>query len=161
MTTTDHHTTAVVEADADVPLIHITRDFHATPERVIAAHTDPELFARWCGPDSLSTRIDGWDARTGGSWSFTNLDAAGEEYSFHGSFHEVTEDRIVQTFTFDGWPEAVSLETLRVEDLGDGWTRLRSQSLYDSFEGRAAMLESDMETGVQEGYRKLDALLAA
>ena len=46
------------------------------------------------------------------------------------------------------------------EDLGDGWTRLHAASLTDSFEGRDAWLASGMEVGVNEGYAKLDALLA-
>jgi hypothetical protein len=49
---------------------------------------------------------------------------------------------------------------LRFEDLGDGRTRLHAQSLVDSLEGRDQWLASDMETGVEEGYAKLDALVA-
>ncbi len=62
--------------------------------------------------------------------------------------------------TFEGMPDDVSLETLSFEDLGDGWTRLHAQSLVDSFEGRDAWLASGMEEGVDQGYAKLDALLA-
>ncbi|MFC7464641.1 SRPBCC family protein [Brachybacterium sp. GCM10030252] len=160
MNVTDRLTTAAIEADPDVPLIRITRDFPATPEQIVRAHTDPDLYAQWVGPKDLSTRIDHWDARTGGSWAFTNIRGE-EEYSFHGCFHEVSENRIVQTFTFDGWPEGVSLETMRFEDLGDGWTRMHSQSLTDSFEARGQMLESGMEVGINEGYAKLDELLEA
>ncbi|MEE1650635.1 SRPBCC family protein [Brachybacterium sp. J144] len=160
MTTTDRLTTAAIEADPELPLIRITRDFRASAAQLFRAHTNPEIYSRWCGPKSLDTRIDHWDARTGGSWAFTTIDrATEEEYSFHGCFHEVREDRLVQTFTFDGWPDGVSLDTMTFEDLGDGWTRMHSTSLLDSFEGRAAMLESGMEVGVNEGYEKLDALL--
>ena len=53
-----------------------------------------------------------------------------------------------------------ALGTLWFEDLGDGRTRLRTQSLCDSFEGRDAWLRSGMETGVDEGYAKLDRMLA-
>lgn len=157
---TEHLTTATIAADPEVPLVRITRDFHAAPAQLIRAHTDPELYAQWVGPESLSTRIDHWDARTGGSWAFTNI-RGDERFSFHGSFHEITEERIVQTFTFDGWPEGVALETMRFEGLGDGWTRMHSQSLTDSFEGRNQMLDSGMDVGVHEGYAALDALLAA
>lgn len=150
---------AHIEADPNVPLIRITRDFAATPAQLMRAHLDSELYARWVGPHDIETRIDYWDARTGGSWRFLNI-RDGEEYGFHGSFHEVSDERIVQTFTFEGWPEGVSLETLRFEDLGDGRTRLHAQSLVDSFEGRDAWLESGMETGVNDGYAKLDALVA-
>jgi len=85
----------------------------------------------------------------------------GMQFGFHGCFHEVGTDRIVQTFTFDGQPDDVALETLWFEDLGEGRTRLHSQSLVDSFEGRDQWLASDMETGVEEGYAKLDALVAS
>ncbi|MET0489301.1 MAG: polyketide cyclase, partial [Acidimicrobiales bacterium] len=57
-------------------------------------------------------------------------------------------------------PEGVALETLHLEDLGDGRTRLTATSLVDSFESRDAVVASGMETGVIEGYNKLDALLA-
>mgnify|MGYP002653866534 FL=1 len=160
---TDRLTTARIEADPDVPIIRITRDFEATPAQLFRAHTDPDLYARWVGPDDLSTRVEHWDARRGGSWRFVNIrEAEGEteEYAFRGCFHEVREDRIVQTFTFEGMPDAVSLETLTFEDLGDGWTRLHAQSLVDSFEAREGMLASGMETGIQQGYAKLDGLLA-
>lgn len=157
---TDRYDTARVEADPNVPLVRITRDFAATPEQVQRAHVDPDLFARWVGPNDVTTRIDHWDARSGGSWAFTNIRGA-DEYSFHGCFHEVSPTRLVQTFTFDGFPESVALETLTLTDLGDGRTRLVAQSLVDSFEGRDQWLASGMEPGVNDGYAKLDALLAA
>lgn len=150
---------AAIEADPTVPAIRITRDFAATPAQLFRAHTDRELFARWIGPDSTSTRIETWDARTGGSWRYVAADGD-QEYGFHGCFHEVREDRIVQTFTFEGMPDGVALEALSFEDLGDGRTRLHAHSLVDSFEMRDAMLSSGMDVGVSEGYAKLDAMLA-
>ena len=160
MNTTEHLTTARIEADPDLPIIRITRDFRATTEQLHRAHTDPDVYARWVGPDSITTTIDHWDARTGGSWRFLNVRGE-EEYAFHGSFHEVGPDRIVQTFTWEEQPEGVSLDTLTFEDLGDGWTRLHAQSLVDSFEGRDAWLRSGMEVGVNDGYAKLDRILDA
>jgi uncharacterized protein YndB with AHSA1/START domain len=149
---------ATIEADPDLPIIRVTRDFDATPAQVMKAHTDPALFARWCGPNSMTTRIIEWDATTGGRWRYVN-ERDGEKYGFHGCFHEISARRIVQTFTFDGQPDGVSLETLRLEDLGNGGTRLTGQSLVDSFTARDQWLASGMEIGVNEGYAKLDALL--
>jgi hypothetical protein len=66
----------------------------------------------------------------------------------------------VQTFTYEGAPESVSLQTLTFTDLGDGRTRLHAMSLCDSFEVREMWLhESGMEVGVHQGYAKLDGLL--
>ena len=159
MTSTTHREARIV-ADPDVPLIRITREFDAPPEKVYRAHVDPDLVARWMGPDSTQTRIDSWDARTGGSWRYTAIHE-GQEYGFHGSFHELRpSELIVQTFTFDGMPDGVALEKLVLEDLGNGRTRLTATSLVDSFADRDAFLASGMDVGVNEGYAKLDALLA-
>lgn len=149
-----------IEADTTVPVIRITRDFQATPEQLFRAHTDPELFKRWIGPDSTRTRIDHWDARTGGSFRYVSIADDGTEYGFRGCFHEVRPDRVVQTFTFEGEPDGVALETLWFEGLGNGRSRLHTQSLVDSFQARDAWLKSGMETGVQEGYAKLERMLA-
>ena len=159
MTTT--RTKARIEADEKVPMIHIYRDFAATPAQLFRAHTDPELFARWVGPTDIGADIDYWDARDGGSWRYTA--SRGEEFTtaFRGCFHTVSPERIVQTFTWEGDPDGVALETLTFEDLGDGRTRLCAQSLSDSFEARDAWLRSGMEIGVDQGYAKLDALLAS
>lgn len=156
MTTT---TQATIEADERLPIIRISRDFAATPAQLLAAHTDPELFAQWVGPDGMETEITVWDARDGGEWRFVSQ-RDGQEYAFRGCFHQVDEHRIVQTFTYEGDPDGVALETLTFEDLGDGRTRLHAQSLVDSFEGRDAWLRSGMEVGVNEGYAKLDRVLA-
>ncbi len=157
-TTTQRETQIV--ADPDVPLIRITREFDFPREQVFRAHTDPELFARWVGPRGTETRIDVFDCRPGGSYRFVSV-AEGEEYGFRGCFHDVRPDElIVQTFTFEGMPDGVALEKFHLEDLGDGRCRLTSTSLCDSFADRDAMLSSGMDVGVNEGYAKLDALLA-
>ena len=148
-----------IEADPKLPVIRMTRDFAATPEQLFRAHTDPELFVKWVGPSSLDTRIEEWDARSGGHFRFVST-RDGAEFAFRGCFHEVRPDRIVQTFTYEGDPDGVALETLWFEDLGNGRARLRTQSLVDSFEGRDAWLASGMEVGVNEGYAKLEEMLA-
>jgi uncharacterized protein YndB with AHSA1/START domain len=159
MTSTSSRHQVAIEADPNLPIIRMTRDFDATPAELMRAHTDPQLFARWVGPDGMTTTILDWDATTGGRWRYV-ASRDGQEFAFHGSFHEVGDDRIVQTFTFDGQPDDVALETLWFEDLGDGRTRLHAQSLVDSFEGRDQWLASGMEVGVEQGYAKLDALVA-
>lgn len=158
-TTATRYPEAAIEAVPDLPIVTITRDFRASPAQLMRAHTDPELFARWIGPDGMDTRIEEWDCRSLGSWRYVAA-RDGEEYGFRGTFPLITDDKIVQTFSFDAMPDAIALETLWFEDLGDGTTRLHAQSLCDSIEGRDGMLSSGMDVGVHEGYAKLDGLLA-
>ena len=155
---TGHRKTQIV-ADPDVPLVRIIREFDAPVEKVYRAHVDPELVAQWMGPNSTQTRITEWDARTGGSWRYVACEGD-NEYGFYGSFHELRPNElIVQTFTFEGMPDGVALERLVLEDLGNGRTRLTSTSLVDSFEGRDAFIASGMESGVVQGYERLDEVL--
>lgn len=158
-TSTQRYDRAAIEPDPTVPMIHVWRDFSATPAQLFRAHTDRVLFARWVGPEDVGADIEHWDARDGGSWRYT---AGRDDFStsFRGCFHTVREDRIVQTFTWEGMPDGVALETLTFEDLGDGRTRLHATSLCDSFEARDQWLASGMEVGVNDGYAALDRLLA-
>ncbi len=159
MTTTGTRQTEIT-ADPDLPLIRITREFEAPPAKVFRAHTDPDLVVRWLGPRQTEMRIDHFDCRTGGSYRYVHI-SDGNEYGFHGSFHEVRPtDVIVQTFTFEGEPDGVALERLVLEDLGGGRTRLTATSLVESFETRDAILASGMEDGLRQSYERLDELLA-
>ena len=158
MTTTTNETQ--ITLDPKVPLVRITREFDAPREKVFRAHADPELIVKWLGPRNTEMRIDHHDCRTGGSYRYVHL-SNGNEYGFHGSFHEVRpSELIVQTFTFEGEPDGVALERLVLEDLGNGRTRLTATSLVDSIEARDAFVASGMEYGVRESYERLDELLA-
>jgi uncharacterized protein YndB with AHSA1/START domain len=160
MTTVAHHETEI-HVDQDVPLVRITREFDAPPEKVYRAHVDPDLVARWNGPRDLEMTIGTWDARTGGEYRYVHR-RGDEEYGFRGTFHELRPgELIVQTFTFEGMPDGVALEKVRLEALPGGRTRLVATSLVDSFADRDAFVASGMESGVIEGYEKLDDVLSA
>ena len=164
MSTTQHGTDriehATIEADPQLPTCRIVRDFDAPPEKVFRAWTDPALVARWMGPRSIDMDIDAWEATTGGRYRYDAVREGEVVASFYGSFHEVRpHERIVQTFTWEGMPDGVSLDIHTFVDLGDGRTRIDSLSVLETIEGRDAMLASGMETGVHEGYEKLDELL--
>lgn len=158
MTTRTNETEIIV--DPKVPLVRIIREFDAPPAKVFRAHTDADLVVQWLGPRDLEMRIEHFECRTGGSYRYIHTRGE-DDFAFHGSFHEVRPDDlvIVQTFTFEGAPDSVALERLRLEDLGGGRTRLVTTSLVDSFEDRDAMLASGMEGGIIEGYERLDELL--
>lgn len=160
----EHIVRVQVEAVANLPIVRMTRDFEASAADLVRAHTDPALFVQWIGPSDRRAIIDRWDARTGGEYRYAAVSGEGvtrDEQWFHGSFHHIGPDRLVQTFTWEPMPEQVSLDTMTFEDLGQGWTRLHATSLVDSIEARDAMLASGMQVGVDQGYAALDRLLAA
>jgi uncharacterized protein YndB with AHSA1/START domain len=158
MTMTRHETT--INVPEGLPLVEIVREFDAPPRAVYRAHVDPEMAMQWMGPRDITSTVDHWDARTGGSWRYVS--SRGEEtFAFFGSFHELRPDeRIVQTFAYEGLSDSVSLDILTLEPLEGGRTRLRVVSVVESVEGRDAFVATGMESGVVQGYEQLDELLA-
>jgi len=141
--------------------LFITREFDAPRELVFKAHTDSELFAQWIGPRGLTTTLEAFEPVSGGKWRFTQKDKDGNEFGFHGVFHEVSPERVIQTFEFDGLPESghVTLETMTLEELPNGRTKLTAQSVFQTVSDRDGMVQAGMEHGVNEGYERLDEIL--
>jgi len=142
--------------------LFIKREFDAPRELVFKAHTDPEIYVKWVGPREMKMTIEKWEARDGGSYRFTH-ERDGRKYGFLGVYHELmAPERIIGTFEFDGLPERghVILGTTRFEELPGGRCRLVHQSVFQSVEDRDGMIASGMERGVNDGYEKLDELLA-
>lgn len=152
----------VVTAEPGKQELFITREFDAPRELVFRAHTDPDLYVQWLGPHGYSMKLETFEPRSGGSWRYISGDDEGNEYAFHGVFHEVTPERMIQTFEFEGLPETghVVLETLKMQALPGNRTRITIQSVFQSVEDRDGMIQSGMEIGVNDGYERLDDLLA-
>jgi uncharacterized protein YndB with AHSA1/START domain len=148
-----------IDAPAGVPFIDITREFDAPRDLVFRAYSDPELIVQWLGPRKYRMDLQSWEPRDGGTWRYTHTDDQGNSFGFHGVFHgDQTPDGMVQTFEFDGWPGHVSLESVTFEER-DGKTIIRNHSVYQSVADRDGMIESGMESGLNEGFERLDELL--
>jgi len=151
-----------VTAPEGVPFIDFEREFDAPVEAVFRAHAEPDLIKQWLGPRGYEMKIERYDFRTGGGYRYLHSDPSGEAYAFNGVFHTVRPNEFaIQTFEFEGFPDIVSIESLTFEDLGGGRSRLRGHSVFPTVESRDGMVASNMETGMDEGYQRLDELLAA
>ncbi len=142
--------------------LFITREFDAPRELVFKAFTDPELYVQWLGPRMMKMKLEKFEPRSGGTWRYIHIDPQGNEYGFHGVYHEVLPpERLIDTFEFEGLPESghVTLETARFEALPGGRTRFNSQVIFQSAADRDGMIASGMEQGLSEGFERLDELL--
>ncbi|HEU0238680.1 MAG TPA: SRPBCC family protein [Micromonosporaceae bacterium] len=139
--------------------VTMSRVFAAPAELVWRATTEPEHVTAWWGPRALTTQIDVADVRAGGQWRYIQRDADGNEFAFHGVYHDViAPERVVQTFEYEGVPGHVLLETTTFEPV-DGGTRVTSTSVFQSIADRDGMVASGMEYGAREGYDRLAELL--
>jgi uncharacterized protein YndB with AHSA1/START domain len=138
--------------------IRIERIFNAPRERVFRAMTEPELVAQWWGRGNKLV-IERFEPKRGGHWRFVEHSEHGPQ-GFEGRFREVSPpERVVQTFEWDGMPGHVVVETIVLEDLGDGRTKIVNVSLFHTTEERDGMLSSGMDQGVHESYAALDRVL--
>jgi uncharacterized protein YndB with AHSA1/START domain len=139
--------------------IRIERIFNAPRDRVWKALTDPALIAQWWGRGNKLV-IERMEFHRGGHWRFVEHAPEGA-HGFEGRYREVTPpERVVQTFEWDGMPGHVVIETMTLEDLGDGRTKLVNVSLFHTTEERDGMLQSGMEQGLNQSYAALDKVLA-
>jgi uncharacterized protein YndB with AHSA1/START domain len=133
------------------------REFDAPRDVVFRALTDPSLIPSWWGPRKYETIVDEMEPRAGGRWRYINRGPEGE-FGFHGVYHEVTPERIVQTTEFEGFPGSVGLETATLEEV-DGTTLMVAVSLAPTVEARDAIVASGMESGARETYDRLDEVV--
>ncbi len=152
-----------IKAESGKQEIFIEREFDAPRELVFRAVMDPKLVTQWWGPRYYTTVVDKMEPRSGGQWRFINRDNEGHNFAFHGVYHEVLPpERVIDTFEFEGMPETghASLETMKLEELPGGRTKLTVQSVFQSVVDRDAMLSSGMEEGVKDTYNRLEEVLA-
>ena len=152
--------TATVTLPTDEQIL-ITREFDAPRELVYRAWTTPELVMRWWSGHQGTMKIAEIDLRVGGAWRFVMV-AKEEDYevAFHGEYREILpNERIVNTEVFEH-PSAEGEESLITVELAeqDGRTTLTMLCEYSSREVRDAVIDSGMETGMQEQMDLLEEI---
>jgi len=151
----------IVTAEPDKQEVFVTREFDAPRELVYKAHIDPNLYVQWLGPHGYEMILEEFEPVSGGKYRYVHKDKDGNEYGFHGTFHEMSIDNMVQTFEFDGYPGHVSLDTMTLEELSGGRTKATIHSVFQSVSDRDGMIQNGMEKGMSEGYERLDDILGA
>ena|SRR5579862_5841195 len=141
--------------------IRQVRELNAPRDLVFKVCTDPIHIPHWWGPRYLTTVVDKMDVKPGGLWRYVQHDPTGNEFAFHGVYHDVVApERTVSTFEWEGLPGHVILETTTFEALPDGRTRLIGSSIFQSVEDRDGMLSSGMQDGAEQSWDRLAELIA-
>ena len=149
----------IVSAEPGKQELFITREFDAPRELVYKAHIDPKLYVQWLGPHGYEMILETFEPVNGGKYRYVHKDKEGNEYGFHGTFHEMSLESMVQTFEFEGYPGHVSLDCMTLEELPGNRTRATIHSIFQSVSDRDGMVQNGMEKGVTEGYERLDGIL--
>lgn len=148
------------EAPTNEPIVIMTRTLHAPRALVWKAISEPQHLVRWFGPHAHENRVVTFDWRVGGKWKIETTIAGEHVVMFHGEYIEIAPiEKTVQTFGIEGMYDGqFSIDTLTLEDLGDE-TLYKTVSRLPDVASRDGMMASGMETGVVEGFERLDAML--
>ncbi|MEA2273890.1 MAG: hypothetical protein QOI98_2598 [Solirubrobacteraceae bacterium] len=147
---------ATVTPQGDSDLL-IERVFDAPAHLVWRAATEPDLIRRWWGANRAEVTHVEVDLRVGGKWRYVSKLPDGSTFAFYGEYRQIDPGRsVTQTETFEAFPDDPSLNTMTLEELGDGRTQMRVLCRYNSPEGRAAVIASGMEAGMQDAYDLLE-----
>ena len=148
-------------AAADKPTIETRRAVNAPRALVWDCFTKPEHVRRWMGPRGLDIVVCDLDMRAGGRWRMVHRGPDGTEFAFSGEIREVVRpERIVRTFVFEAFPDAVAVETLELIESG-AQTIIKTLTVHQTLEGRDGHLKHGMEAGMKDGYSRLDELVAS
>ena len=150
--------TAKVTLQGDDQIL-ITREFVAPRHLVFRAITTPELVKRWWSAKRGEVTTAEIDLRVGGKWRSVMVTPDGFEVAFHGEYREIVpNERIVSTEAYEGAPnpdDNATLNTLTLVEQ-DGRTTLTVLIECPSKEVRDAIVESGMESGLQDAYDLLE-----
>jgi len=138
----------------------VTRFFAAPPERVYAAHTDPEVLRQWLtGPEGWQMTRCEIDLRPGGHMRY-DWQALDGSYGFHmiAEVLEVEEPsrilHVERMYLPDETPPNRVETHFQPQDSG---TLLVMTMQVDEAETMDAMLATGMTDGMEASYAKLDA----
>ncbi len=148
---------AVITLPSDTEIL-ITREFDAPRHLVYKAWTTPELVRQWWSGERGEMTVAEIDLRVGGTWRYVMIADGGFEVAFHGEYREIVEpERIVNTEVFEAMPDGEALNVVTFKETG-GRTTLELLVQCADRAARDGILESGMETGMQEQMVLLEAL---
>jgi uncharacterized protein YndB with AHSA1/START domain len=152
---------ATVTTPSDTEIL-IVREFDAPKRLVYKAYTTPELVSRWWPGKRGKMKSAEADLRVGGKWRYAMEASGGFEVAFNGEYREIVpNERIVNTEAFEGAPGAEpALITVTFTET-DGRTRMEMLMELDSKELRDTIIETGMESGLQEGLDILEEIAIA
>jgi len=153
--TPPRHGSAVIEFPSDLEIV-TTREFDAPITLVFDVLTRPEHVRNWFAPFEDTMTVCSIDLRVGGDYHYVVVTSDGTECSFRGTYLEIERPtRIVDTWLFEGWPDAEAVETVDLHQT-DGVTQVTINLAFRDQAGRDHMTKFD---GQEDSWDKMEDYL--
>jgi uncharacterized protein YndB with AHSA1/START domain len=153
--TPKRHGSAVIEFPNDLEIV-LTREFEAPIALVFDVLTKPQHVRKWFAPFEDKMTVCSIDLRVGGNYHKVFVTDDGTECSFRGTYLELEPPtRIVQTWLFEGWPDAEAVQTVELHETR-GVTKLTNTLVFRDQAGRDHMTKFD---GQEDSFDKMEDYL--
>jgi uncharacterized protein YndB with AHSA1/START domain len=151
----------VIEFPNELEVV-LTREFDAPIELVFDVITKPEHVRNHIAPFGEEVTVCSIDLRVGGEYHIVFVTHEGRKMSFRGTYLEIERPtRSVQTWKFEGWPDAEAVETMDLQETG-GVTKLTWSLAFRDKAGRDHMTKYDgLEANFDNVEDYLRSLLAS
>jgi uncharacterized protein YndB with AHSA1/START domain len=160
-------TVTAVRKDPQSRTMTLEAEFDASPERVWQLWADPRQLERWWGPPTYPATVTSHDLRPGGHVRYHMTGPEGDQ---PGGFFDVDEVQPPHRLVFhdgfsneDGTPNTelpVTIVRMRIEDIGDGRTRMSIEGEFPTLEAMEQVLAMGTEEGMTLALGQIDAILA-
>jgi uncharacterized protein YndB with AHSA1/START domain len=160
-------TVTAVRKDPHNLTMTLEAEFDASPERVWQLWADPRQLERWWGPPSYPATFTRHDLAPGSRVEYHMTTPDGDQPR---GFWDIVEVDAPRRLIFrdgfanaDGTPNTdlpVGTARVRIEDVGQGRTRMSIESIFPSTEAMEQVLAMGMEQGLIEAVGQIDAILA-
>jgi uncharacterized protein YndB with AHSA1/START domain len=160
-------TVTAVRKDTDALTMTLDAEFDASPDRVWQLWADPRQLERWWGPPTYPATFTKHDLTPGSRVEYHMTGPEGDQPKGYWDILETDPPRsLVVRDGFandDGTPNQdfpTGEMRVRIEEIGDGRSRMSIESLFPSTEAMEQLLAMGQEQGMIEAVGQIDAILA-
>ncbi len=160
-------TVTAVRKDPQALSMTLEAEFDASPERVWQLWADPRQLERWWGPPTYPATFTMHDLAPGSRVEYHMTGPEGDQPRGYWEVLEVdAPHRLVFRDGFanaDGSPNTdlpMITARVRIEEVGQGRTRMSIESVFPSAEAMEQVLAMGMEEGLTQAVGQIDAILA-
>ena len=160
-------TVTAVRNDPQALTMTLEAEFDASPERVWQLWADPRQLERWWGPPTYPATFTKHDLTPGTRVEYHMTGPEGDQPKGYWDVLETDPPRslvVRDGFANDDGTPNLDFPTgemrVRIEEIGDGRTRMSIESLFPSTEAMEQLLAMGQEEGMTQAVGQIDAILA-
>ena len=160
-------TVTAVRKDAQALTMTLEAEFDASVDRIWQLWADPSQLERWWGPPTYPATFTKHDLTPGSRVEYHMTGPEGDQPKGYWDILETDPPRslvVRDGFANDDGTPNVDFPTgemrVRIEEIGDGRSRMSIESLFPSTEAMEQLLAMGQEEGMRQAVGQIDAILA-